>query len=89
MKYLLVYLVMTLTDIVWARYTAAIANDSAAWAGVWSVGIILFGSFVTIAYVNDAWALIPAACGAFTGTYLSVKVKVVGWKLKWNSVAQH
>ncbi len=83
MKYLLVFFVMTLTDIVWARYTAAVAKGSAVAAGIWAMGIILFGSYVTLAYVDDATTLIPAAAGAFTGTYLSMKVKVEKWKVSW------
>jgi hypothetical protein len=37
------------------------------------VGLICCGAFVTVAYVQDRWQLIPASVGAFVGTYLSVR----------------
>jgi hypothetical protein len=76
MSYIIVFIVMTLTDFVWAQYTAAIAKDKAFPAGLWSIGIILFGSYVTKSYVDDYWMIIPASIGAFAGTFLSVKLKV-------------
>lgn len=71
--YLSVFVVMTITDFVWGQYTAQVAGENALKSGLWSVGIIILGSYVTTAYVHDPWAIIPAGFGAFCGTYISVK----------------
>lgn len=72
MKYALVFVFMVLVDIVWAEYTKAVTASRPFVAGIWTMGIIVFGAFPTIAYVNDHTMLIPAALGGFCGTYLSI-----------------
>lgn len=67
-KWLLVFGAMFVTDVVWAKYTQAVAKRQPVRAGFWSVGIILAGAYVTMSYVEDAWYLIPAVLGAFLGT---------------------
>ncbi len=80
MHYLVVFLVMTLTDFVWAQYMSSVARQNTISASIWSVGVILLGSYVTRAYVADYGTIIPACLGAFAGTYASVKLKY--W---WNA----
>ena len=72
-RFLAVFLAMCATDFVYARYTWHAARRNAWRAAGFASAIILCGSFVTMSYVGNHWALIPAACGAFCGTFTAVK----------------
>jgi membrane protease YdiL (CAAX protease family) len=72
MKWLGVFAAVALADGLWTLYVAAIAAQRPLAASLYSSGIILMGAFVTLAYVRDRRYLLPAAMGAFVGTYLSV-----------------
>ena len=72
LNYLAVFFVVALTDILWAKYFLAVSQSRMVVAPLVSSGIIVFGSFATISYVNDHWALIPAALGAYAGTYITM-----------------
>lgn len=67
-----VFALMMLTDVVWARYTSYVAAKRPGAAAAASVGIILCGGLVTLAFVSNPWMLVPEALGAWCGTYLSV-----------------
>lgn len=71
--YLVVAVAMFLLDFVWAEYTKAIAARSAYVASALSSVLIGLSGFVAINYVEDHWALIPAAIGAFAGTFVSLR----------------
>jgi hypothetical protein len=70
--YLLVFASTLLADIAWTRYTLAVGARAAVTAGIWSTLIVLFGAFNITAYVTDSRAIIPAALGAFVGTWWAV-----------------
>lgn len=63
---------MTATDIVWGQYTRAVASHKTHKACVMAVLIILTGAFVTTAYVENPWMLVPAVFGAYIGTWLAL-----------------
>ena len=71
---LLVFLLMFTCDVVWALYFRFVNDKKALLAGVCGVLIYMFGSAVTIKWMEDSRYLIPAAIGAFLGTYTTVKV---------------
>lgn len=73
MMWVLVFFVTLLVDWAWTKYTLETANKNALDAAFWSMVIIGLGGLNVIAYTHDKWLLIPAALGAFTGTYLAVK----------------
>ena len=73
MKSLAVGLAVALADGLWALWIGAVAANRPILAGVYSVGLICCGAFVTVAYVQDRRQLLPASIGAFVGTYLSVR----------------
>lgn len=73
MKSLAVCCAVALADGLWALWMGAVAAGHPVAAGLYSVGLICCGAFVTVAYVQDRWQLIPASVGAFVGTYLSVR----------------
>ena len=68
----LVFVAMVATDIVWAQYTRAVADHNLRKAPVMAAAIISIGAFVTTSYVQDYWMILPAAAGAYVGTFLSV-----------------
>ena len=71
--WLTIFLIVAATDVVWAKYTAAIAQKR-KFAASWSaVLIIVFGGFTMTSYVQDIWLLIPAGAGAFFGTWITVR----------------
>lgn len=72
LSFVSVFATMTAMDFAWAEYTKHIAGKAPVRGAVWSVVIILASGYVTRSYVDDAWALLPAALGAFTGTFLSI-----------------
>lgn len=67
-----VFVAYVLLDFVFARYNIACVQRRVAAASTWSMLIVVFGGYITIKFVSDPWMLIPAALGAFVGTYISV-----------------
>lgn len=68
-----IFLAMALLDFVWARYTIACADRRAVYAGITAVFIYGLSGFLTINYVADPWLLAPLGCGAFVGTWSSIR----------------
>ena len=71
---LLVFALMFICDVIWAAYFRFINDKQAMPASICGVLIYLFGSLVTIKWMEDSRFLIPAMAGAFLGTYITVKV---------------
>jgi hypothetical protein len=72
-EWLAVFAAMFALDFIWARYTRAVGEKAAARSSAWATLIILVSGFVTTSYVSNPWLLVPAAIGAFTGTYAAVR----------------
>lgn len=72
LPYVIVFAAMFALDFVWAYYTRAIQRHAALPAALWAVGIIVLGGIGQIGYVNDPVLLIPAALGAFGGTFAAI-----------------
>jgi hypothetical protein len=68
------FLAMTALDFVWARYTLACAGKHAMLAATSAVGIYGLNAFLTIIYVHDNWMIVPLMCGAFIGTWASIRL---------------
>ncbi len=84
MNYVLVFVAMFALDFVYAEYTKAAADRKAAAASHYATMLILLTGFVTSSYVSNLWYLIPAASGAWLGTYASMRwengvVKIWNW----------
>ena len=73
MMYALVFLSTAVADVVWARYTLAVTAKATWQAATWSALIIVLGGFNVTQYVHDWRNIIPAAAGAFAGTWLAVR----------------
>jgi hypothetical protein len=66
----LAFLGMVALDFVWARYTINLIKKNPAKSGGYAATIMLLNGIVTLTYVHDPWMILPAAAGAFVGTYL-------------------
>ena len=73
MRHALVFGAVAIADAMWTRYTLAVSGHHAYEAAIYSALIVVVGGFVTLSYVKDRRYLLPAALGAFLGTYLSVR----------------
>jgi len=72
-KSVLVFLATVLSDTLWAMYIRRTNLGKALSASSLSAVIVLTAGVVAIEYVNNNWYLIPAALGAFVGTYITIK----------------
>lgn len=72
-KAVAVFLAVGGADVCWTKYMQHVATAEPFTAAMWSAGIVAIGSISVMAYVNDPLYLIPAALGAFVGTYFSVR----------------
>jgi hypothetical protein len=70
---LLVFAAMFSLDLIWARYTYALTKRQPLGSSISAVGIVFANSVVTLGYVSDPWMILPAALGAFTGTWVAVR----------------
>lgn len=70
-----VFFAMIAVDYFWAWCVRETVSRHAAFAGLLSASVILLGGIVTVQYVTDIRLLLPAAMGAFCGTYLCTRVQ--------------
>lgn len=63
---------VTVSDYTWTKYVSGISHGVPLEAAIWSVAVIVLGAFVVVSYVDDRRLILPAAIGAFIGTYFGV-----------------
>src|SRR5687767_14233537 len=71
-RFVTVFCATLVSDYIWARYIFNIAEEHALAAANWSVIVIVLGAFIVLSYVSDRRLIVPAAIGAWIGTYLAV-----------------
>ena len=74
-KFILVMTAMIAADICWTMYFIETEKRKSIPAGLWSAAILLFGSAVTINYVDDHRLLIAAIIGSFIGVVATIEYK--------------
>lgn len=60
-------------DVVFAMYVIATSSKAAEAAAGWASAIVLLNGAVTLSFVRDRWMLVPAAIGAFAGTWSAIR----------------
>ena len=75
LEYILTFLSLFCIDIFYTYYLRAVADSRALVASSWSVVVTILGAFVVINYTTDHTLLIPAALGAFCGTFVGMRLK--------------
>lgn len=61
-------------DFVWAKYTYAMTARRPIAAGIYAALIFGLGGIAVLTYAANPWMLVPAALGAFFGTWAAVRV---------------
>jgi len=59
-------------DIVWTKYTQAVAQSDILGACCWSAVIPVLSALLVWQYILNPYALIPMALGAATGTWFAM-----------------
>lgn len=65
------FVAMSITELIWTLYIHNIRDEKLVKAGLYNTIIFLSTSCATVLYMNNKWMIIPAAFGAFCGTYIS------------------
>ena len=73
-----VFATVAVGDWVWTRYSMAVASRHAHHAAVFAVLIVLVGAVSTLAYVDNHLMILPAALGAWVGTFFTVRKHAPG-----------
>ena len=68
-----VFLATVAVDFAWARYTVYVAEKRVHPAAFWSAIIILASALSVLAYTENRWMVLPAAVGAYVGTFIALK----------------
>jgi len=71
-QWLGVFFAYVILDIVWAKYTLAIARNNKVPAAFWSAIVPVLSALVVIQYVTNPWLLIPMALGGAVGTWIAM-----------------
>lgn len=72
LKAVAVFAGMVVLDYVWALYISACSDGKRMPAAYLSSALIAISGLVTVGYVQEPWLLVPAALGAFVGTWFAV-----------------
>lgn len=73
LKVVLVFVAVFALDFVWAFYTKALTDSAALRAAMWATLLIVLTGTAQIGYTHDWRLLVPAAFGAFAGTFLAIR----------------
>jgi hypothetical protein len=66
---------VAVADVFWTGFIAKVGEGRALAAGTFSAAIILTGAITTFSYIESRLYVVPAALGAFLGTYVTVWYK--------------
>lgn len=72
MSYIYVFLILFILDLAWSFYLNNVKQGNPTSSASWAAFLYLLGASATISWVNNPWMLVPAAVGAFAGTYVGV-----------------
>jgi uncharacterized membrane protein YfcA len=73
--WLITFLSLFFTDIFYTYYLKAVQSDHALRASCWAVIVFCVACVAVINYTTNHTLLIPAALGAFAGTYIGIKLR--------------
>lgn len=72
-KAVLVFFSVAIADVIWARYIQSCAEKRQWAAAGLAALVVLVGSVFTLALMDDPRYVLPAAAGAFVGTFWATK----------------
>jgi uncharacterized membrane protein YfcA len=74
-EYPAAFFAMFFTDVFNAYYIQAVQQTRAVKASVWATVLYILYASAIIGSAHNPWLLIPAAVGAFAGTYVGVRFR--------------
>jgi len=74
-EYFITFFAIFVLDIFYTYYLRAITDGKAIVASSWSIVVTVLGALVVINYTSNHMLLIPAALGAFCGTWVGMKLR--------------
>ena len=73
LEYINTFFSLFFIDIFYTYYLKSVTDSKVLVASLWSIVITILGANVVISYTTDHMLLIPAAMGAFCGTFVGMK----------------
>jgi hypothetical protein len=73
--YITTFFAIFLLDVVYTYYLRCVSDNNVLGASFWSVACYILGSVAVINYTTNHWLVIPAIAGAFSGTFVGMKIK--------------
>jgi Na+/glutamate symporter len=73
--YAFTFFALFFTDIFYTYYLKSVQEGRALRASCWAVLVFLVACFAVIEYTTNHMLLIPAAFGAFCGTFVGIKLR--------------
>ena len=73
LEYINTFFSLFFIDIFYTYYLKSVTDSKVIVASLWSIVITILGANVVISYTTDHMLLIPAAMGAFCGTFVGMK----------------
>jgi CHASE2 domain-containing sensor protein len=74
-EYLFIFTAVFVIDILYTFYLKAVQDSKPLIASGLASIVYVLACVVVINYTTDNWLLIPAALGAFCGTYVGIRLK--------------
>lgn len=74
-EYITTFFALFFTDVFYTYYLRSVQNDEAIKSSIWAVVVFFIASIAVINYTTDHMLLIPAALGAFCGTFVGMKLR--------------
>ncbi len=71
-KSILIFFATALSDLVWTMWILHTTSLNRWRSSAYSSAIILLGGLTVVSYVSDKRLLVPAAIGAFVGTFITL-----------------
>lgn len=68
-----VFVLLFAMDVIWTKLTIATTERAPAVAAAWSTALYVLSTLAVFSVIHDLGLLMPAAAGAFLGTYVAVK----------------
>jgi Na+/melibiose symporter-like transporter len=74
-EYILTFFAVFFTDIFYTYYLKSIQEEKALNASIWAATVFVVACVAVINYTTNHWLLIPAAAGAFCGTFVGMNLR--------------
>jgi uncharacterized membrane protein YfcA len=74
-EYVVTFFAVFFTDIFYTYYLKAIQDERAMAASLWATVVFLVACIAVINDTTNYWLLIPAGLGAFSGTWVGMRLR--------------